>query len=159
MSGRQKALLGVLAVLLVALFVVAIGAGRDDRGDPGARHGLVDRLGALGGERAAVDPGTVSADCFEEPGRLVFSGSCELRVADPGGLRTLVLRSAARFTVTAPAPGDADLTIRDEVERPPTAPEPWRRWPSTRPQWSACAVPASVPAPSSWRRPELSGGF
>ncbi|MGA5309160.1 hypothetical protein [Micromonospora taraxaci] len=116
MSGRQKALLGVLAVLLVALFVVAIGAGRDDRGDPGARHGLVDRLGALGGERAAVDPGTVSADCFEEPGRLVFSGSCELRVADPGGLRTLVLRSAARFTVTAPAPGDADLTIRDEVE-------------------------------------------
>ncbi|MGW0217802.1 hypothetical protein ACWDXH_25755 [Micromonospora chokoriensis] len=116
MSGRQKALLGVLAVLLVALFVVAVGAGRDDRGDPGARHGLVDRLGALGGERAAVDPGTVSADCFEEPGRLVFSGSCELRVADPGGLRTLVLRSAARFTVTAPAPGDADLTIRDEVE-------------------------------------------
>ncbi|MEV1159616.1 hypothetical protein AB0J27_29890 [Micromonospora chokoriensis] len=116
MSGRQKALLGVLAGLLVALFVVAIGAGRDDRGDPGARHGLVDRLGALGGERAAVDPGTVSADCFEEPGRLVFSGSCELRVADPGGLRTLVLRSAARFTVTAPAPGDADLTIRDEVE-------------------------------------------
>ncbi|MET7863353.1 hypothetical protein [Micromonospora taraxaci] len=116
MSGRQKALLGVLAVLLVALFVVAIGAGRDDRGDPGARHGLVDRLGALGGERATVDPGTVSADCFEEPGRLVFSGSCELRVADPGGLRTLVLRSAARFTVTAPAPGDADLTIRDEVE-------------------------------------------
>ncbi|MDG4781676.1 hypothetical protein O7614_18650 [Micromonospora sp. WMMD961] len=116
MSGRQKALLGVLAVLLVALFVVAIGAGRDDRGDPGARHGLVDRLGALGGEQAAVDPATVSADCFEEPGRLVFSGSCELRVADPGGLRTLVLRSAARFTVTAPAPGDADLTIRDEVE-------------------------------------------
>ncbi|MCZ7374583.1 hypothetical protein [Micromonospora sp. WMMC250] len=116
MSGRQKALLGVLAGLLVALFVVAIGAGRDDRGDPGAPHGLVDRLGALGGERAAVDPGTVSADCFEEPGRLVFSGSCELRVADPGGLRTLVLRSAARFTVTAPAPGDADLTIRDEVE-------------------------------------------
>ncbi|MEO3774637.1 hypothetical protein [Micromonospora sp. B9E7] len=116
MSGRQKALLGVLVVLLVALFVVAIGAGRDDRGDPGARHGLVDRLGALGGEQAAVDPATVSADCFEDPGRLVFSGSCELRVADPGGLRTLVLRSAARFTVTAPAPGDADLTIRDEVE-------------------------------------------
>ncbi|WP_406069972.1 hypothetical protein [Micromonospora sp. NBC_01638] len=116
MSGRQKALLGLLAVLLVALFGVAVGAGRDDRGDPGARHGLVDRLGALGGERAAVDPATVRADCFEEPGQLVFSGSCVLRVADPGGLRTLVLRSPARFTVTAPAPGDADLTISDEVE-------------------------------------------
>ncbi|MFI7657888.1 hypothetical protein ACIBTW_03290 [Micromonospora parva] len=116
MSGRQKALLGLLAVLLVALFVVAVGAGRDDRGDPAARHALVDRLAALGGERAAVDPATVDADCFEEPGRLDFSGTCVLRVADPGGLRTLVLRSTAPFTVVAPAPGDADLTIRDEVE-------------------------------------------
>ncbi|MGI5520622.1 hypothetical protein ACQEUX_06670 [Micromonospora sp. CA-259024] len=116
MSGRQKALLGLLAVLLVALFVVAVGAGRDDRGDPGARHGLVDRLAALGGERAAVDPATVRADCADETGRLVFSGSCVVRVADPGGLRTLVLRSAAQFTVVAPAPGDAELTIRDEVE-------------------------------------------
>ncbi|KAB1932278.1 hypothetical protein F8271_25505 [Micromonospora sp. ALFpr18c] len=116
MSGRQKALLGVLAVLLVALFVVAVSVPGQDRGDPGARHGLVDRLGALGGERSAVDPGTVSADCADETGRLVFTGSCVLRVADPGGLRTLVLRSPARFRVTAPAPGDADLTIRDDVE-------------------------------------------
>ncbi|MFF4874606.1 hypothetical protein [Micromonospora sp. NPDC000668] len=116
MSGRQKALLGLLAVLLVALFVVAVGAGRDDQGDPGARHGLVERLGALGAERSAVDPATVSADCADETGVLVFSGSCVLRVADPGGLRTLVLRSGARFTVVAPAPGDAELTIRDEVE-------------------------------------------
>ncbi|WP_433650614.1 hypothetical protein ACQP2C_29965 [Micromonospora zamorensis] len=119
MSGRQKALLGLFAVLLVALFVVAVGTGGGDRGDPGARHGLVDRLGALGAERASVDPATVSADCLAEVGRLVFSGGCVLRVADPGGLRTLVLRSAARFTVVAPAPGDADLTIRDEVEPAP----------------------------------------
>ncbi|MGC4746157.1 hypothetical protein ACLQ28_10900 [Micromonospora sp. DT201] len=116
MSGRQKALLGLLAVGLVALFVVAVGAGRDDPGDPGARHGFVDRLGALGGERSAVDPATVSADCADQTGRLVFSGSCVVRIADPGGLRTLVLRSASRFTVVAAAPGDAELTIRDEVE-------------------------------------------
>ncbi|MFF5180893.1 hypothetical protein ACFY2Q_22925 [Micromonospora sp. NPDC000316] len=116
MSGRQKVLLGLLAVALVALFVVAVGAGRDDNGDPGARYGFVDRLGALGGERATVDPATVSADCADKTGRLVFSGVCVVRVADPGGLRTLVLRSAARFAVAAPAPGDADLTIRDEVE-------------------------------------------
>jgi hypothetical protein len=116
MSGRQKALLGLLAVLLVALFVVAVGVGGGDRGDPGARHGFVDGLAALGGERAAVDPATVDADCADGTGRLTFSGRCVVRVADPGGLRTLVLRSAARFTVVAPAPGDADLTNRDEVE-------------------------------------------
>ncbi|MFF0152863.1 hypothetical protein [Micromonospora sp. NPDC005203] len=119
MSGPQKALLGLLAVLLVALFVVGVGVGGDDRGDPGARHGLVDRLGALGGERAAVEPAAVDADCADETGRLTFSGRCVVRIADPGGLRTLVLRSAARFTVVAPAPGDADLTIRDEVEPAP----------------------------------------
>ncbi|MEU4553783.1 hypothetical protein EV382_1915 [Micromonospora violae] len=116
MSGGQKALLGLLAVLLVAVFVVAVGVGRDDQGDPGARPGFIDRLGALAGERSAVDPATVSADCADETGRLEFSGTCRLRVADPGALRTLVLRSATRFTVVAPAPGDADLTIRDEVE-------------------------------------------
>ncbi|MEU4400944.1 hypothetical protein [Micromonospora orduensis] len=119
MSGRQKALLGLLAAALVGLFVVAAGAGGDDRGDPGARHGLVDRLGALGGERFAVDPATVSADCADDAGRLVFSGACVVRVPDPGGLRTLVLRSPGRFTVVAPAPGDADLTVRDEVEPAP----------------------------------------
>ncbi|MGK5676119.1 hypothetical protein ACSNOB_25150 [Micromonospora sp. URMC 106] len=114
MSGGQKALLAALGVLLVALFAVAVGAGRDDRGDPGARSALVERLGRLGGERAAVDPATVGADCAEG-GRLVFAGGCVLRVADPGELRTLVLRSAASFTVEAPAPGDAEFTVRDEV--------------------------------------------
>ncbi|MGW4500886.1 hypothetical protein ACWENR_20015 [Micromonospora sp. NPDC004336] len=114
MSGRRKALLAAAGALLVALFAVAVGAGRDDRGDPRAPSGLVERLARLGGERAAVDPATVRADCAEG-GRLVFAGGCVLRVADPGGLRTLVLRSAAPFTVEAPAPGDADFTVRDEV--------------------------------------------
>lgn len=114
MSGGQKALLAALGVLLVALFAVAVGAGRDDTGDPGDPSELVERLGRLGGERAAVDPATVRADCAEA-GRLVFTGTCVLRVADPGGLRTLVLRSPAPFTVEAPAPGDAEFTVRDEV--------------------------------------------
>jgi hypothetical protein len=119
MSGRQKALLALVGVLLVALFVVAVGTGRDDPGDPTARHGLVDRLAALGGEQSAVDPTTVTADCDDGGGRLVFTGSCVLRVADPGRLRTLVLRSAARFVVAAPAPGDADFTVQDEVDPAP----------------------------------------
>ncbi|MFI5489705.1 hypothetical protein [Micromonospora echinaurantiaca] len=116
MSGRQKALLALLGVLLVALFAVAVAGGRADRGDPADRSGLVDRLGRLGGEQAAVDPAAVAAECAVEPGRLVFTGGCALRVADPGGLRTLVLRSPARFTVEAPAPGDVDVTVRDDVE-------------------------------------------
>ncbi|WBB68157.1 hypothetical protein [Micromonospora sp. WMMD812] len=116
MSGRQKALLATLGVLLVALFVVAVGAGRGDRGDPAGRPGLVDRLAGLGGERSAVDPATVAAECADGTGRLVFVGGCVLHVADPGGLRTLILRSPGPFTVAAPAPGDAEFTVRDEVE-------------------------------------------
>ncbi|MGS2614929.1 hypothetical protein ACVCAH_10440 [Micromonospora sp. LZ34] len=116
MSGRQKALLAALGVLLVVLFAVAVAAGRGDRGDPGTRSGLVERLGRFGGEQAAVDPATVAADCAVETGRLVFSGGCALRIADPGGLRTLVLRSPATFSIEAPAPGDVDVTVRDDVE-------------------------------------------
>ncbi|MFC3502639.1 hypothetical protein ACFOOK_16900 [Micromonospora krabiensis] len=116
MSGRQKVLLAALGVLLVALFVVAVGAGRDDRGDPAGRSGLVDRLGGLGGERSAVDAATVTADCGADSARLVFVGGCVLHVADPDGLRTLVLRSAGPFTVAAPAPGDAEFTVRDDVQ-------------------------------------------
>ncbi|MFI6264940.1 hypothetical protein [Micromonospora sp. NPDC051006] len=116
MSGRQKALLAVFGVLLVALFVVAVGTGRDDRGNPAAPSGLVDRLAGVGGERSAVDPAAVTAPCASGAGRLVFTGGCVLHVADLGGLRTLVLRSNAAFTVAAPAPGEAEFTVRDEVE-------------------------------------------
>ena len=35
MSGRQKVLLVAVAVLLVALYVVAVAGRRDDPGDPG----------------------------------------------------------------------------------------------------------------------------
>nr|WP_230416514.1 hypothetical protein [Micromonospora tarapacensis] len=97
------------------MFAVALGAGRGDRGDPAARHPLVDLLGGVGGGRSAVDPAAVDADCAEAPGRLAVTDRCALRVADPGGLRTLVLRSPDAFTVRAVAPGDADVTVTDEV--------------------------------------------
>ncbi|QOC91438.1 hypothetical protein [Micromonospora craniellae] len=115
MSGRQKVLLAVLGVLLVVLFGVAVGAGRGDRGDPAGRYSLVDLLGRAGGGTQAVEPATVDADCVESSGLLAVSGDCELRVADPGGLRTLILRSPEAFTVEAPAPGDAEFTIEDDV--------------------------------------------
>ncbi|MEU5553047.1 hypothetical protein ABZ738_25035 [Micromonospora sp. NPDC047793] len=114
MTGRQKVLLGALGVLLVVLFVVAVGVGGGGRGDPSARSGLVDLLGRAGGT-SAVDPATVDADCAEAPGVLAVTGDCALRVADPGGLRTLILRSPEAFTVEAPAPGDAEFTVEDDV--------------------------------------------
>ncbi|AEB45882.1 hypothetical protein [Micromonospora maris] len=115
MGGRQKVLVVGLGVLLVVLFVVAVGGGRGERGDPAGRHSFVEWLGRGGGGRGAVDPATVEAECVEAPGRLAVVGDCELRVADPGRLRTLILRSPGGFTVEAPAPGDADVTVTDTV--------------------------------------------
>jgi hypothetical protein len=121
MSGRQKLLLTALAGLLVVLYVVAVGGGRHDRGDPAAEPGWLARFG---GDAGTVDPATVTVACVPpaaEPspspeGVVVgFALACRLRVADPGGLRSLVLRSGAPFVVSAPAPGDADVTVTDEV--------------------------------------------
>ncbi|MEV0943382.1 hypothetical protein [Micromonospora wenchangensis] len=114
MSGRRKLLLVAVAVLLVAAFLGALGLGHAGRGDP-ADAGALGWLGRLGGDGTTVDPATVRADCDRTGDVLSFVGGCALRVDDPGGLRTLVLRSRAAFAVTAPAPGDADLTVRDDV--------------------------------------------
>lgn len=114
MSGRRKLLLVSLAVLLVALFAVATGVGggtgRADR--PPA---VVSWLGRLTGGAATVDPATVATDCDRTGDVVTFLGACALRVADPGGLRTLVLRSPGPFSVSAPAPRGADLTVADDV--------------------------------------------
>ncbi|MFI5833517.1 hypothetical protein ACIA5A_07540 [Micromonospora sp. NPDC051300] len=121
MSGRQKVLLVVLAVLLVLLWVVAVAGRRDGPGDPGAGPGPLARLGHGAG---AVDPATVTVTCLPPAADPVgtadglvvaFGATCRLRVADPGSLRTLLLRGATPFEVTARAPGDADVTVTDEV--------------------------------------------
>lgn len=116
MSGRQKVVLGTLAVLLVAFFAFAVGVGGAGQGRADDRPGFVQRLGRLAGGSSTVDPATVQADCDRTGDVLSFVGGCAVRVADPGELRTLVLRSGRRFVVSAPAPGDADLTVRSEVE-------------------------------------------
>ncbi|MEV0809228.1 hypothetical protein [Micromonospora sp. NPDC050200] len=115
MSGRRTLLLVGLGVLLVVLFVVAVGTGRGGRGDPDDA-GAVRWLGRLVGGSATVDPATVRAGCDRTENTLTVVGDCVLRVADPGGLRTLVLRSPGRFRVAAPAPRDAGFTVDDEVE-------------------------------------------
>ncbi|MEU9515007.1 hypothetical protein [Micromonospora sp. NPDC048169] len=121
MSGRQKLLLVAVAVLLVALYVTAVAGRRDDPGDPAAGPGALARLGRGSG---TVDPATVAVTCLPPAAEpvttadgvaLTFGTVCRLRVADPGALRTLVLRGTTPFQVTAPAPGDADVTVTDEV--------------------------------------------
>ncbi|MFG1882658.1 hypothetical protein [Micromonospora sp. NPDC049102] len=116
MSGRQKVVLVTLAVLLVAFFALAVGLGGGDQGRASDRPGIVERLGRLSGASTTVDPASVRADCDRTGDVLTFVGGCAVDVADPGELRTLVLRSGRPFVVTAPAPGDADLTVRAEVE-------------------------------------------
>lgn len=116
MSGTQKALLALLAVLLVGVFAIAVAGRHDERGDPAGHHGFVDWLGRFGGKSSTVDPASVSADCAQPGGGFAVSGSCTLHVADPGRLRRLVLRGTSAFEVTAPGPGGADFTMTDEVE-------------------------------------------
>jgi hypothetical protein len=123
MSGKQKALLILLAVALVVLFVVAVGvsSGREN-GDPNQRNGFVEWLANFGAKNSAVDPATVTADCPAvdgQPNTYQFVGSCTLTVANPGGLRMLILSSPKEFDVTAPAPRDAGFTVDGHVEPSP----------------------------------------
>jgi hypothetical protein len=123
MSGKQKALLILLGVALVVLFVIAVGANSGKKeGDPNQRNGFVDWLAKFGAKSSAVDPATVTAGCATVAGQVNsyrFTGTCTLTVADPGQLKTLILRSAKAFGVEAPAPGDADFTVSDTVEPDP----------------------------------------
>lgn len=123
MSGKQKALLILLGVALVVLFVIAVGANSGKKqGDPNESNGFVDWLAKFGAKSSAIEPSTVTADCTSVQGQVNtyrFTGSCTLTVADPGKLKTLILRGAQAFGVEAPAPGDADFTVSDTVEPDP----------------------------------------
>lgn len=123
MSGKQKALLILLAVALVVLFAIAVGANSGkEKGDPNAGNGFVDWLAKFGAKSSAIDPATVTADCGalpNQPHTYQFTGACTLTVAEPDGLKTLILRSAKPFGVEAPAPGKAGVTVSDDVEPSP----------------------------------------
>ena len=110
MSTKQKVLLIGLAVVLVVLFALAVGiGGRRGKGDPADPPDFLSWLGRFGAGQSAVDPATVTGGCATDgkPTTFTFTGSCTLTVADPGGLKTLTLRSSKAFTVKAPAPGGA----------------------------------------------------
>ncbi|MCP2327985.1 hypothetical protein HDA40_006492 [Hamadaea flava] len=122
MSTKQKVLLIGLAVVLIVLFVLAVGlGGRRGDGDAADPPDFLSWLGKFGAKQSAVDPTTVTAPCAVDgrPATFTFTGSCTLTVADPGGLKTLTLRSSKTFTVKAPAPGGADVRVKDTVDPSP----------------------------------------
>jgi hypothetical protein len=122
-SGKQKALLILLAVALVVLFVIAVGTSSgQDNGEPSKPNGFVEWLAKVGTKSAAVDPQTVSADCDKvdgQPNSYTFTGSCTLTVEDPGKMKMLILHSGKEFHVEAPGPGDSEVTFEGDVEPSP----------------------------------------
>lgn len=116
MTRRQQILLVAAAALVVVLFVAAV-AGRDPgRGSARGDHPFLEWLGGLGGDRATVPAELVSGACRQPDATLQVTGACTLHVADPGSLMLLVVRGTVPFTVSAPAPGDAEVTASDTVE-------------------------------------------
>jgi hypothetical protein len=116
MSTKQKVLLVLVAVVIVALFVVAVAGRHPGDGNPGGHNGFVDWLGKLGGKQAGVPAADVSTSCPRQDRTVTVPGVCTLHVADPKSLKLLVLRSSAPFQVTAPAPGRADYTATDTAK-------------------------------------------
>jgi hypothetical protein len=110
MSTKQKVLLVLVAVVVVALFVVAVAGRYPGEGNPGGHNGFVDWLAKLGGRRAGVPAAEVTTSCPRQDRTVTVPGVCTLHVADPKTLKLLVLRGTTPFQVTAPAPGGADYT-------------------------------------------------
>jgi hypothetical protein len=115
-STKQKVLLIGLAVVLVVLFVVAVGGGDPGEGNARGHHSFLNKLAKLGGKRANLPPELVTGDCVKPDHTLALNGPCVLHVADPGSMKLLVLTGLVPFAVTAPAPGDADYTASDDVK-------------------------------------------
>jgi hypothetical protein len=124
MSGKQKALLIVLGVVLVVLLVVTFGMNSGKKqGDPRKPNGIVNFLSKFGAKGSAVDPATVSANCTpvqNQPNTYTFTVSCKLTVEDPGGMKMLKLQGNRSFHATAPAPGGADFDVDADASPSPT---------------------------------------
>jgi hypothetical protein len=115
-STKQKVLLVLVAVVVVALFVVAVAGRHPGEGNPGGHNAFVDWLGKVGGKRADVPAADVTATCPRQDRTLTVNGVCTLHVADPKSLKLLVLRGTVPFQVTAPAPGKVDYTASDTAK-------------------------------------------
>jgi len=114
-STRQKVLLCLALVLVIALFVVAVGGGSPGQGSARKHNRFVSWLAGLGGGAANLPADLVSGDCVKPDHTVLVAGACVLQVADPGKLKMLVLRSATPFHVVAPALGKADYTAESDV--------------------------------------------
>jgi hypothetical protein len=119
MSGKQKVILILVAVVLVVLFVIAIGGRDPGQGNPNAHNPFLEWLSKLGGKQAAVPTELVHAPCMQPDHRTLripANSTCTLQVDDPKSLKLLVLRSPRSFGVRAPAPGKADFTTTDTIK-------------------------------------------
>ena len=105
------------AALLIVLFGASVVAQqRSGDGDAGQRPGgLVGTLGELVEPLPEVAAAGLSAVCRRPDGRLVFRGTCTVRVTPSDErLRTLRLRARAATTVVSPAPG-GDVVVRVDL--------------------------------------------
>ncbi|WP_238455135.1 hypothetical protein [Micromonospora sp. ATA51] len=122
MSGRQKLLLAALAVLLVALYLVAVAGGRRPRrpGRPAGLAGPPERAEPHGGpghghRRLPGRPRPAVARRRRAEGgelrrRLRAAHRRPRRPAHPGAAQPGAVRGGR------PGAGDAEVTVRDEVE-------------------------------------------
>lgn len=124
MSGKQKALLIVLGVVLVVLLVVAFGMNSGkETGDPNKPNGFVNFLDKFSG-KTALDPQKVSggSGCTpvaDPPHTFSFQADCTLVVQDPGSMRQLFLKGSQPFRAEAPGPGDTDFTMKGDASGAP----------------------------------------
>jgi hypothetical protein len=124
MSGKQKALLIVLGVVLLVLLVVAFGMNSGkEKGDPNKPNGFVNFLNKFSGQ-TALDPDKVSGGdgCTavqNQPHTFSFQGDCKLIVQDPGSMRQMFLKGTQPFHAEAPGPGDTDFTMKGDASGAP----------------------------------------
>jgi hypothetical protein len=125
MSGKQKALLIVIGVVLVVLLVVGFGLNSGkDQGNPRKPNAFASFLHKFA-PNISVDPAKVSGGngCTAVPNAphsFTFQGACTLIVQDPGAMRMLYLKGDKPFHAKAPGPGKSEFSVEaDASPKPP----------------------------------------
>ena len=114
---------GVLLVLLVVLFAVAVGVGvSGDEGSSADPGPLVERLGELAGDPSALAREAIAASCLDEddpdllvvPAVLGGLSGCTVVADNDDQLRLVRLLAEDPIRISAPAP-EGDLEVDDDA--------------------------------------------